>query len=550
MIKNLSIRNLLLIERIDLDFSNGLCVLTGETGAGKSMIIDSLNLISGGRMKSSSKPRNGKLTTITALVEVDDNSNIKKDLLDLGIESDKELLIRRTINSEGKSKSFINDSLVSLSILKKISTDILEIHSQFSEQGLLDSSTHIETLDDYGKYKNELERLKNLWVSRKISKEQLEELQKEFTNNDSKKEKLEYDLNELKLLDPKEKEFEELSKKRLILKNSAKISENLNNVVNNFYQEDPPGIITLLSGNIRILSKVSELLDPESKKMINNLESLYLEINEISEYFSKLADEDFDPRSLDMIEEKIESYKKISKKHNVNFNELPKLYDIIKAKIQSTFDIEKKINDLQSDFEEKERAYVLQSQKLSDLRREFAKKLDHNINQELPQLKLENAVFETFFEDGVPSEKGFDKIIFKIKTNINSQMDTIKNISSGGELCRIALAIKVIAEEKKNVTMIFDEVDSGIGGAVSSAVGERLRKLGENKQVLVVTHSPQVAAFGHDHFIVKKTNNPDQTSISVSKLNHDEKINEIARMLSGKNISKEAIDAAKKLMFI
>ena len=185
---------------------------------------------------------------------------------------------------------------------------------------------------------------------------------------------------------------------------------------------------------------------------------------------------------------------------------------------------------------------------ISQSRKNNAKKLDDDINKELPALKLENAKFQTFIEQSEPGNSGIDKVTFKIQTNPKSEMDLIKNISSGGELCRFALAIKVIAQKKNQTVMVFDEVDSGIGGAVSSAVGERLKKLGGSRQVIVVTHSPQVAAHGNNHFVVKKDNKDQDTKINVIKINHDQKIKEVARMLSGKVITEEAIKAAKKLI--
>ncbi len=549
MIKSLSIRNLLLIDKIDFTFNNGLCVLTGETGAGKSMIIDSLNLISGGRIKSGFKPEKGKTTSITALIEILNHSKIKKSLLELGIECDDEIIIRRIINHDGKSKSFINDTLVSLNILKNISSNLLEIHSQFSEQGLLDSTSHIKTLDEFGKYQNELLELAELWRLLNESNKKFEELKNDYENNDYQKEILENYLNELKTLDPKENEFEELSKKKIILKNSAKITENLDKIIKNFSSDDSSGIEELLSQNIIILNKIRDLLDDDSKKMIDTLDSLSLEISEISEYFSNLISDEFDMKTLDTIEERIELYKKISRKHNVNENEVINLNKKIKEKMQSSFDIEEKLKKYREEVLKIENDYSLHSKKLSSLRKEYAIKLDENINKELPLLKLENAKFKTYIENGKPNEKGIDRVLFKIKTNPSSEMDQIKNVSSGGELCRIALAIKVIAERQNHTVMVFDEVDSGIGGAVSTAVGERLKKLGDNKQVLVVTHSPQVAAFGRDHFVVKKINSGNSTNILIRKLSSEEKINEIARMLSGKKITDEAISAAKKLIY-
>ena len=548
MIKHLSIKNLLLIDEIDIELSNGLCVLTGETGAGKSMILASLGLISGERIKSSLRPDKGKVSSVTALMDISNFQLIKKEISNLGIECDNEILIKRIIYDNGKSKSFINDHLISLNILKKLSNNLIEIHSQFSEQGLLDSNTHINTLDEFGDYIDFKIKIKKIWNELAESKKAFEEKKKELEFVKNEKEQIEFNLKEIENLNPLENEFNELIKKRALLKNSAKISEGLKNVVDNFYSETPQGIEKLLLNNISELDKIKNLLDDDTIKKIEDLNSVYIDIQEIANYFSSLMSEDFDVSSLDKIEERIESYKRISRKHNIEESGLLNFKDKLIKIADSTYELQKKTNDLENIFLKNTERYKHESKKLSEIRKNSALQLDDLINNEFPSLKLENANFKSFFEESVPSVNGIDRVTFRIKTNPNSEMGEIKNISSGGELCRIALAIKVIAQKKNKTTMVFDEVDSGIGGAVSSAVGERLKKLGVSKQVIVVTHSPQVAAFGNDHFIVTKKIESNKSVIELKKLNNEDKLNEIARMLSGKEITDEAVNAAKKLI--
>jgi len=269
---------------------------------------------------------------------------------------------------------------------------------------------------------------------------------------------------------------------------------------------------------------------------------------EIANYFSSILNEEFDIKSLEKIEDRIEDFRRISKKHKIAENSLIEFREILNSKLDGTYLENKKLEILELQYKKIEETYQQESHKLSNLRKQSSRELDNLINKELPELKLENARFETYFENDVPTENGFDKVTFKIKTNPNSEMGSIKNVSSGGELCRIALAIKVIAQKNSKTTMVFDEVDSGIGGAVSTAVGERLKKLGNTKQVIVVTHSPQVAAFGNDHFIVYKTVKNNESKINLKQLDKDQKVNEIARMLSGKETTSEAINAAKKLI--
>ena len=403
-------------------------------------------------------------------------------------------------------------------------------------------------LDEFGDYLDSKIKIRQFWESLLESKKKFESKKEELSIVKNEREQIEYDLKEIENLSPLENEFNELVKKRVVLKNSAKISECLQSVIDNFYSETPNGIDKLLLKNISELDKIKNLLDENSLKKIEELNSIYIDIQELANYFSSLMNEEFDVSSLDKIEERIESYKRISRKHKIEESNLLEFKNKLIKVADSTLELEKITNEYEKVYLENVQKFENGAKKLSEIRKNSAIKLDKFINQEFPSLKLENAKFKSFFEDTNPSQNGIDKVTFKIKTNPNSEMGAIKNISSGGELCRIALAIKVIAQKKNKTTMVFDEVDSGIGGAVSSAVGERLKKLGESKQVIVVTHSPQVAAFGNDHFIVEKNTESDKSIIKLKKLNNEEKLKEIARMLSGKEITLEAVNAARKLI--
>jgi len=261
MIKQLSIKNLLLIKKITLNFTSGLCVLTGETGAGKSMILDSLNLLSGNRLRSNFKPENDQKVEITALIDISKFESACKLINDLDIEFESEIIAKRTIDNNGKSRCFINDNIVTLSTFKLIISDILEIHSQFSEQGLLDSNSHISILDNYGNYEEKLHHLDEIWKNLKKAELDYEEFKEKSQNQKSIVEALNFDLDQLKSVNPQKEEFEKLVKKQKILKNSEKISQNLNHVINNFNSESPPGIDILMTDTIKNLEKIKDLLD-------------------------------------------------------------------------------------------------------------------------------------------------------------------------------------------------------------------------------------------------------------------------------------------------
>ena len=538
----------MLIKKIDMDLGIGLCVLTGETGAGKSMILESLDLLSGRRIKPNLRPENGNKTIISALIDISNFAEIRDLLTTLEIDFEDEIVVKRTIETDGKSKALVNDNLVSLSTLKEIASTAIEVHSQFSEQGLLDNSKHIRTLDEFGNYKEKLLELSQSWKEfKKIEKEFSNELER-LNEIKNKMEDYVYDLKELKALDPKPGEFKKLEQDKKMLQNSRKINENLNEVIDNFVRDNPPGIENLLSSSFNNLNQIKDLLDNQTTNEIEKLNSISIEMSESIKYFQNLINDERENKSLEEIEDRVDLYRKLSKKHLVESDQLIEKMEEFKKNIESSEESQSEINKISEKLKFNEEKFLKQSTIISDKRKENAKILDKKINLEFPDLKLENAEFKTFFHETIQTSSGKDKVIFNIKTNPTSKMDEIKNISSGGELCRIALAIKVTAEKTSSSTIVFDEVDSGIGGAVSTAVGERLKKLGEKRQVLVVTHSPQVASLGTNHFLVKKITDNDSTSIHVIKIDGQDKVNEIARMLSGKHITEEAIQAAKKLI--
>ncbi len=544
MLKYLSIKNLILIKHIEINFQNGLSVFTGETGAGKSMILDSLSLISGGRTKSSIKPEKGKRTIITAIIDIFHFPEIKMKLDNIGIETDNEIIIKRILDEYGKSKSLINDTPISLSTLKEVTEGVIEIHSQFSEQGLLDNTTHIDTLDNFGTNKEILSKLKVIWDDLK-SKENLYKSElEEFKKLSEIKQTYDYDLKELRNLNAVSGEFEELEKKRKIIKNFIKINETLSKVNNNFSSDSIPGIEKLISENIKLLNSIEDLLDDESIKQVKNLESMILEITEISKFFQNYMHLNENGQSIDEIEDRISLYKKLSKKHNVSEENLIEIEKSIKSKVISLDNKENKLLEIRNNLDETKKNFINHSDSISSQRLKNCEELDLKVNGEFLDLKLENASFKTFIEKIEYNVKGQDKVTFKIQTNPKSKMDEIKKISSGGELCRIALALKVTADKNKSSILFFDEVDSGIGGAVSAAVGQRLKRLGENRQVCVITHSPQVASVGHNHYKVTKS----KFETKLIKLDREERILEIGRMLSAEEITSEAIEAAKKLI--
>lgn len=552
MLRFLSIQNIILIDKIEINFGEGLCVLTGETGAGKSIILDSLGLVIGERADYSLRPNNEKNTEVVAVFSNISNSYIREKLLELEINETEELILKRLLTKDGKSKAYINDHIVSLNTLKDIGTRMIEIESQFSEQGLLDSPTHINVLDDFINDKQIFENLKVHWNNWKKAENELKKTM-DFQNSlNQKKDLIEYEFSEISKLNPKLGEYNKLLNNKKKILNSTKIEESIKKVLSNFTKEDKNGIEELISENISHLEKIKDCYTDEIENIIKSLDSILIDIQENKstlEGFLNLQNES--SQSLESIDDKIFFYNKLSKKHNCSKDELVE----VKEKLEKTFDLTDNnvisIKEKELLTSENKKKYLDCLSHVSEKRKIFGKKIDDLINKELPELKLENSEFRTFiYDEDQYGPSGNNKVLFKIKTNQQSEFEEIKKISSGGELCRFALAMKVVSSKKNQTSLVFDEVDSGIGGAVASAVGERLKRLGSNRQVIVVTHSPQVAALGDEHFIVVKNKKNNVESTNIIKLDNPNRVKEIARMISGKEVTKEAEIAASKLMDI
>ena len=551
MLKFLSIKNIVLIDKIDIDFTSGLCVLTGETGAGKSIILESLGLVIGNRANFSLRPKNSDITQVIAVFNnFHENKLVKNLLKDQSIEISDEIILKRQLTEDGKSKAFINDNLVSLQTLKKIGDNLIDIEGQFSEHGLFDSSTHIDILDEFGDYSNDLSELEFCWNTWNDSVQELKELEKVYEKIINDKENIQFEINELTRLDPVIGDYQELLNKKKISLNAEKINTGLKKILNNLSSGENRGIEELLTHSINELERIKDYLDKNTQQNISTLDSFLINIQEIKMSLEELDSKNSSSCSnITEIEEKIFLYNKLSKKHLCTPDELLKKKDNLIKFLDDSDNSLQILDQKKIETSHLENEYHKKAKIVSGKRNFFCLKMDELINNELPELKLQNALFKTFItENPNAGAKGIDNIKFKISTNPNVELGDIRKISSGGELCRFALAIKVITSKKRDGAIVFDEVDSGIGGSVASAVGEKLKRLSKNKQIIVVTHSPQVASLGDEHYKVVKEISKFHNQTNIIKLSLNDKINEIARMLSGKIITNEAILAAKRLI--
>ena len=556
MLSYISIKNIVLIDKLELNFKKGFTVLTGETGAGKSIIVDAINLLLGNRADRRLIKKGQNEASVSALFSVNQNHEVINILSKYGLVAENEIIIRRKILSNGRSQSFINDEVISLNIMREVSGYLIEVNGQNDQAGLLENSNHIKILDIWG---NLSKNTKKVSASYKLYKDKLKSYNeyKDKVNEFTFKQKyLIEDLEEIKGLALEEDEIDKLIEKKKYLTSIEKIKESLEKI--NFLLKgsaDSNGIYENLVHSKKQISSILSLNKELFNKLDESIENTLIEYKETEALLEEcMASIDENNSSLDYIENRISTIKRISRKHNIEENQINSFKNKLENSLNKLSDSENELKKRKNDININKEKYKVNAKELTDLRYKASIKLSESINKEFPILKLDNAKFAisiNLLEENNWKSDGMDSVIFKIETNKDSGYDFISKIASGGELSRIMLAIKVsIASEYENSiakTLIFDEVDTGVGGAVADAVGKRLNLLAKHNQVLAVTHHPQVAARAGNHFKVNKNNINSYSSTSINNLNKAERIEEIARMLSGEKITDAARNAAESL---
>jgi len=548
MITNLSINNIVLIDHLELEVAKGLSVLTGETGSGKSILLDALGLALGARADNNLIRHGQTNANISVSFNLNKDHNVFLILKEKGIDTEENLIIRRSINKAGKSKAFINDMPVTVQLLKKIGSQLIEIHGQFQTQGLLNPETHCTALDDYAGIYSKVKELGLYWSYWQKAIKNLSQAKKDIEYIRQQEDYLKYTVKELETLSPEQGEEEFLSTKRKKLLNYNNIKdvfETANNLLNN----ETNGISLLLG-------KLQNSLDKTGiKEIIETAERAGSEINDLIYQLENLkANDGANTNELEEVENRFFALKDCAKKHHCKIDELPNICEELSKKLELITDQETALGELEKDVVLSKEKFKELAEIISLKRIKAAMALSCAVNSELPDLKLDKArfsieVFKTENEDNW-NARGFDKVRFLASTNPQTPAAEINKIASGGELSRFMLALKVVLAELGSIpTLIFDEVDSGIGGATADAVGKRLKRLSRKYQVLVVTHSPQVAARADTHWVVSKSNKKTSSITKIALLKTPEmRQEEIARMLSGAKISIEARAAAVKLL--
>ena len=550
MLQNLNIQNIVLIEALSLDFRSGLGVLTGETGAGKSILLDSLGLALGMRAESG-LVRNGSDKAQVIATFDPPNGALHEALIenDIDCEAGEPLLIRRIVKADGGSKAYINDQPCSAALLRNIGRHLVEIHGQHDDRGLLNPSGHRDLLDSYGRC--DCDAVSRLFRAWKEAQNKLETARASLDQAERDREWLEHSVEELQAFNPIDGEEEELAGERSDMQKGERLTEELKSVLSSFDGKDSG--VTKLRASARKLERIA----PEHAALSEALSSLDRAIIEANEAESKLNEASFslsfDPVRLDDIEVRLFELRALARKHNVAPDTLPTLLSDLSEKLSAIQAGGEGLAKLEAEVESKKQSYFDTARELSQKRQKAAKALDSAVMNELVPLKLDAAKFQTDvaqLDESRWGENGMDKVEFLISTNPGAPFAPLTKIASGGELSRFILALKVaLAEEGGAQVIIFDEIDRGVGGAVASAIGERLLKLAQSgKQMLAVTHSPQVAAKGSAHYFIAKSSEGIVTRTDVKALSDDGRRQEIARMLSGAEVTEEAKAQADRLL--
>ena len=551
MLRELFVKNIVLIESLNVHFKNGLSVLTGETGAGKSILLDCIGLILGNRVDFNLIRNNENVASVTAIFEIDDKHPVVNVLEKFSVNHETELIIRREINSNGKSKCIINDVVITRNALIEITDNLIEVQGQFEDRGLLNTKTHLSLLDAFADHNDLIENSREAYNSMINLLKLINEAEAIAKKNNEDNDWLKDSYDQLVLLDPKFKEEEELDKNKKYLANRTKINTAMAYTRNIIEKES--GLEDLINQVIKSLESMYKIENDNINSAIEIINGTKADIEELKNIVNGESLETTQGIDrLDLIEDRLHALRTEARKHNCTVDDLITIRNKLKTSLNDIKDNNFKIEDLKKEYDDAKMKFVKLSTLLSESRKKYATILSKKINDELPQLKLESARLSINFDKvsiDDASILGIDKVTFLASTNSNNNMLPINKIASGGELSRFLLAIKVVLEAAiHNRTIIFDEIDSGIGGSVANAVGTRLAKLGASYQAMVVTHSPQVTSKGHHHYLVQKNMNNNQTYTSIIELNENEKIEEIARMLSGSNITNEAREAAFKLL--
>lgn len=548
MLTSLSIRDMLIIDQLELGFAQGLNVLTGETGAGKSILLDSLGFVLGWRGRADLVRSGAEQGEVTAIFELSDDHPALDVLSKAGLQDGRDLIIRRVNAKDGRKTGWINDRRVSGDLLRTVSQHLVELHGQHDDRGLLNPKGHRQLLDQFGGHLELGENTRQAWRAVTQARHDLVKKTETLDALRQEEEFLRHAVEELTALDPQPGEEAELDTRRRLMQSAEKLRVDIDKAAHALGREAAEG---MMGDALRWLETAGDEMDGQLDDAIQSLSSSMANLNDSVQHIETcLQALDFNPFELETTEERLFAIRGLGRKHQVQADALTELAQELGAKLTALDAGQSSLSEKQAALQRAKDIYDEQANILSQARKDSAGKLDKAMISELVPLKMDRAIFQTDVTAAEAGPDGKDMVVFCVTTNPGTPPGPLARIASGGELSRFLLALKVCLRTSEDVqTVIFDEIDRGVGGATADAVGRRLSGLAESAQVLVVTHSPQVAAFAARHFRVSKQQSDEQTLSQVQSLDSEAQIGEIARMISGDIITKEARAAAQVLIF-
>ncbi|MCV2869136.1 DNA repair protein RecN [Defluviimonas sp. WL0002] len=545
MLRSLDIRDMLLIDRLELEFKPGLNVLTGETGAGKSILLDCLGFVLGWRGRAELVRAGAAQGEVTAVFDLPDGHPARAILADAGIGADDELILRRVNAADGRKTAYVNDRRTTGEVLRALSDALIELHGQQDDRGLLDPRGHRAMLDAFAGA--DAAPVRRAWSALGKARQVLAEAEQGLSALKAEEDFLRHAVSELDKLDPQAGEEADLDTRRRQMQAGVRIREDIARALQALGGEGAEG---LMADAARWLDGAAAKAEGLLDESIAALSRAITELGEATQGVEDALDRlDFDPREMERVEERLFAIRALARKHGVLPDDLGGFADGLRGRLAALDGGARDIAGLKDAVDAAGAAYAQAAQTLGAARRSAAEALDAAIAGELAPLKMERAVFRTQVQTAEPGPDGTEAVSFTVATNPGAPSGPLNRIASGGELSRFLLALKVcLARGGEALTMIFDEIDRGVGGATADAVGRRLERLAEGAQILVVTHSPQVAARAAHHFRVQKQVSGGITTSTVVALARDERVDELARMISGETITEAARAAAQDLL--
>ncbi len=552
MLSRLSIRDIVLIDRLDIDFAGGLAVLTGETGAGKSILLDAFALALGARGDQSLVRQGVEQGQVTAAFEVGKKHPARALLKANDIAAEDELILRRVQFSDGRTRAFVNDQPVSVQVMKELGSALVEIHGQHDDRALVDAGTHRRLLDAFGALEGDAAKVEALWEARRAAQEAADAHHTQVEQAKRESDWLRHAVDELDKLAPQPDEETTLATRRTVMMQSEKVAEDLRDAHEVIAGANSS--VPALSGVIRRLERRTSQAPTLVEPAVKALDAALTALEETRGHLEQaLRTADFDPAELERNEERLFALRAAGRKYNVPVDELAALARKYNGDIARIDAGEEKLKSLDAAAKIAEADFRTAAGALSKARTKAATALDKAVNGELKPLKLERAQFSTEIvsDAAAAGPNGIDRVEFWVLTNPGTKPGPLMKIASGGELARFLLALKVVLADRGSApTLVFDEIDTGVGGAVADAIGVRLARLASGVQVLAVTHAPQVAAQANRHYVISKDalEKGKRVATRVTEVAEERRREEIARMLAGAEITNEARAAAERLI--